>query len=1187
MKKFYLLLLSVFLLPLCISAQGSALLEFVANKGQWENKFEYKCISGSGDIYIHKDGISYVFAELGAREKFDAYKHGILKEPFTIKYHAYKMLFVGASTQTHIVPDKIQNHYYNYFLGNDSTKWKSNIHPALALDYKELYQGIDMRISSENSNPKYDFIVQAHAQPEQIVLAFEGINRLSVDKEGNLLIHTSIGTIKELKPYAYQYIQNQKKEVACRYRLNKNRISFDFPKGYDQSAQLIIDPTIVFSTFSGSTADNWGFTATYDDAGNMYTGGLVSLIAGGTYPTSLGAFQTTYGGGTSTSGSLYPCDMGIMKLNSTGTTKIYATYIGGSDNDQPHSMIVDKLGNLIIAGRTYSNNYPCSATAYDNSYNGKADIVLTVLNPAGMGLVGSTYIGGTNDDGVNYDAEEFKGGNLKHNYGDDARSEVNIDKSGNIYLTASTFSTDFPTQNPIQSTLKGGQDAIVLKMNSSLSTLIFSTYLGGTNDDAGYVLTLNKAESSFFVGGGTMSTNFPVTSGTYRSTFWGGSTDGYVVKISNGPTYTLQRGTFIGASDYDQVYGVAIDRNDDLYMMGQTLGGGFPVSAGVFSVPNSSQFIMKMDNNLNAPIYSTVYGSGSPTVTNISPVAFLVDTCENVYISGWGGLLGGTSFPNVGTTTGMPITTSTAFQTTTDGSDFYFIVISKNATSQLFGSFFGRSATNPLLGEHVDGGTSRFDKNGIVYQAICGGCGGPGAAATAFPTTPGSLSPTNPSSNCNLAALKISFEMGAVVAKATADPNDTGCAPFLVNFKNASTNAKIFTWDFGDGSPTSSLKEPSHTFMTPGVYTVRMVAHNPDACIEYDTSYITIIVDDNMIDADFNFEIIDSCTAPYQVRFTNSSKYGHSGTATFTWDFGDGSPKFVGKNPPVHNYASKGYYSVMLIMSDPDACNSPDTIIKTFSIDSRFLKAASSFPDVICTKAGAILFSNSSTNATSVLWDFGDGTTSTELTPTHLFDTGTYWITLIAFNTSACNTTDTFKQKITVKPGALADFDFDPKIPIENDSTHFTNRSKFARSYLWIFGDGTNSYMEHPSHLFTKTGTFKTCLVAYGPENCNDTLCKMVSAEVVPRIDVPTAFTPNGDGKNDVLYVKGAAVQSFEFSIYNRWGEMVFQSNSMEQGWNGTYKGTPQPMETYAYILKATFINGETYSKRGNITLLE
>jgi gliding motility-associated-like protein len=1181
MKKFYLINFCLVFLAFCSNAQTT--LEFVKNNGQWDGDFSYRSITGTGDIYLQKNAITYVLGEQGAMDKIDAYKHAQIKNPPTIKYHTYRMIFENSLTPS-IKEKRIQKHYYNYFLGNDSTRWKSGIHPALTLDYEGLYDGIDMHLYSEGKNLKYDFIVAPHKDPSQIRLKFEGADKVSLAKGGSLVITTSVGNVTELKPVVYQYSGEERVSVPCNYVLRNNTISFEFSKDYDHTLPLVIDPTVVFCTFSGSTADNWGFTATYDAAGNMYTGGFASDVLGGSFPVSTGAFQTTYGGGSGSTGSKYRCDMAIMKISSDGTTKVYATYLGGNDNDQPHSMIVDGSNNLVIAGRTYSANYPTTTTAFDRTYNGGGDLVITKLNATGTGLIGSTFVGGSSDDCVNYTAIEFDGGNLKHNYGDDARSEVILDKDGNVYVASCTFSSDFPTQSPVQGALAGGQDAVLLKMNENLSTMLFSTYYGGTNDDAGYVLVLNKAQDAIFMGGGTMSTDFPTTSGTFRPAFIGGTTDGYIIKVSNGPAYTLQRATHIGANGYDQVYGVAIDNNDDLYMMGQTLGGGFPVSAGVYNNPGSSQFVMKMDNNLNAPIYSTVYGSGTSTKTNISPVAFLVDTCQNVYISGWGGTLGGPSFPLAGTTTGMPITPTTAIQTTTDGFDFYFFVLSKNATTLLYGSYFGRSHPNDGLGEHVDGGTSRFDKNGIVYQALCGGCGGPGGPA--FPTTPGSLSPTNGSPNCNLAALKISFELGAVIAKASASPDAKGCAPFTVNFKNASTNAKTYTWDFVDGTGSSTDKEPIHTFYKPGTYKVRMVAYNPNACIEYDTSYVTIFVDSNSIVADFDLTVIDSCKQPYRVLFKNNSTFGKSAAATFIWDFGDGT-RFTGDNPPIHGYSKTGTFIVTLIMVDPLACNNPDTMKKTFSITPKFLKADSYIPDIVCSRVSGVYFSNLATNASSVFWDFGDGKTSTDFAPTHKFDTGTYNVTMIVFNTNACNKTDTFKKKITVKPGATAGFDFFPKIPQSNDSIHYTNQSFNALSYLWAFGDGNLSRAVNPSHLFRKTGTYKTCLIAEGFENCNDTVCKNVEALIVPLIDVPTAFTPNGDGINDVLYVNGAAIETMDFSIYNRWGQLVFQSSSTEIGWNGTYNGKPQPMESYAYVLNATFINGETETKRGNITILE
>ncbi|WP_344822161.1 PKD domain-containing protein [Rurimicrobium arvi] len=1181
MKRF--LQLAAMLIASSSVLAQNARLEFVRNKGQWDGNFAYKCSGPNAEIFVQENAITYQVAEQGAWDKIDAYKHGQLTNAPRIKYHVYRTVFEGAK-QPVFEEGKIQKHYYNYFLGNDSSKWASGIHPALSLDFKGIYNGVDLHLSSENSTLKYDFIVAPNADATQIRLRFDGTEKVHIDQKGNLVISTSVGDATEEKPFVYQYVNEERVVVPCRYKLEANNtVSFVFPKGYNHEAPLLIDPKVIFATFTGSTADNWGFTATYDRNGNMYAGGSVSAVGGTSFPVTTGAFQTTWGGGTSSTGNLFPADMAIMKINTDGTTKIYATYIGGSDNDQPHSMIVDESDNLIIAGRTYSANYPVSATAYDRTWNGGADLVVTVLNSAGTGINGSTYIGGSGDDCVNIDAQEFTGGSLKHNYGDDARSEVIIDRNSNIYVASCTNSSNFPTQSPILGSIQGQQDAVLVKLNSNVSSLLFSTYLGGSDDDAGYVLALNKAQTSVFIAGGTNSSDFPTTAAAYQPAY-AGATDGFILKISNSAPYTLQAGSFLGKGSYDQIYGVAVDDKDFVYVMGQTLGGTFPVSSGVYSNPNSSQFVMKMMNNLSGYVFSTVFGSGNSSATNISPVAFLVDTCENIYISGWGGTLGGSAFPNTGTTNGMPITSS-AFQTSTDGFDFYFIVLNKDASSLVYGSYYGRSSTNPMLGEHVDGGTSRFDKSGIIYQAICGGCGGP--STPALPTTPGTISPKNGSGNCNLAALKITFELAPPVVDGSAD-NVSGCAPLTVNFKNNSTNGKVFSWSFGDGSPDVTTADSKHTFTKPGVYKVRFIATNPDACFDQtDTMYFTVTVDTNSVAADFSYFMIDTCNAPYRVKFTNTSSFGRSGTATFTWRFGDGST-YTGANPPVHEYAAKGTYTVTLIMRDDLSCNAVDSISKTITIQNLFIKAAATIPPSLCTKGSSatFVFSTVASDGTTYYWDFGDGSFSTASNPSHSYSVGTYKVRLIVKNDKACNSIDSVSGIIVISPGPLADFDFEPRIPVENDSIRYKNLSKNATGYTWYFGDGMQSTLESPAHLFLKSGTYKTCLVASISGSCPDTVCKNVEALIVPRLDVPTAFTPNNDGVNDVIYVRGAAIQHMDFYIYNRWGQQVFHSANMEVGWDGNYNGSPQPMEGYAYVVNATFINGETETKRGNITLL-
>ncbi|PZF72134.1 DUF7948 domain-containing protein [Taibaiella soli] len=1183
MKKIYFLFSLLFCIPSLLQAVPAVNtpLEFIENRGQWDGPFRYKSVTGKGDVYLAENNFTYLIGDPSNKDRADAVKHGQVKGPEMLKFHAYRMYFDGAAKPA-IKPGKEQSWYYNYFLGNDSTRWKTGIHPALMLDYTGLYPGVDMHVSSENNNLKYDFIIQPGTNTNIIRLRYEGADKLTI-KNGNLVIGTSVGEVQEMKPYTYQYTDGGRKEIACRYVLKNDVITYDVTGDYDHTKPLIIDPTVVFCTFTGSTADNWGFTATYDNAGNFYAGGLVN---GTGYPVSTGAFQISYGGGDYITGSEYACDMGIMKFNPTGTTKIWATYLGGNSNEQPQSMMVDASNNLVIAGRTYSHNFPVTATAYDTSMNGNADIVIIKLNTTATALIGSTYVGGSGNDCMNFDPSEYVYGNLKHNYGDDARSEVILDKQGNVYVTTSTNSTDFPTVNATQTTLQGGQDGVVIKMNPTLTSMIWGTYLGGTSDDAGYVLALDSAQTHLFVGGGTMSaTGFPFTTGTYHSSYIGG-TDGYIARFLNSGSYTLEKCTAIGTANYDQVYGLQMDMEDNLYAMGQSLGGVFPVVNAGYSNPNSSQFVIKMDKNLSTNIFSTVYGSGDPSHTNISPVAFLVDTCQNIYISGWGGNLAITQMPaTIGTTTGMPIT-SNAAQSTTDGYDFYFIVLSKNVQSLLYGTYYGRYSLNAGYGEHVDGGTSRFDKSGVVYQAICANCGG--SAGPAFPTTPGVYAPTDGSFNCNEAALKIAFQLGAVDAKAGANPNAKGCPPFTVHFVDSSLNATSYAWHFGDNTPVDTTFSPSHTYYAAGVYHAYLSIYNPNACKTRDTAYLTIVVDTNSVKSDFTAVVTDSCN-PFNIALTNNSTYGTTpGAASFTkfiWYFGDGT-SFNGLNPATHSYSSAGTYTVQLVMIDTTACNSPDTMSRTIVINNPLVKAGIDVPDSVCLKSG-LIFTSTSTNASSLLWELGDDSTSALTSFSHTYATsGTYTVTLIASNPATCNKVDSVTKTVTIKTLPTADFSFAPVIPIPNTPVQFTNLSKDADIYAWNFGDGKVSGEVNPSHFYRKTGEYQVCLVARNNDGCADSVCKYVDAEIYTAADIPTGFSPNGDGNNDVLYVRGGAIETMDLKIFNRWGQLIFESTDLERGWDGTYQGKPQPIDAYAFVLNVTFVDGTSMQKKGNVTLL-
>ncbi|MBL7729374.1 MAG: hypothetical protein JNM68_16890, partial [Dinghuibacter sp.] len=553
-----------------------------------------------------------------------------------------------------------------------------------------------------------------------IKMEYQGIDKLSIIND-RLVAHTSVGDVEETIPVSYQSSPEGRVKVAVEFMVKGNVVSFK-TGNYDRSKPLVIDPNVVFCSYNGSPANNWGFTATYSPNGAVYTGAMV--LENG-FPVSNGAYDVTFAGGVVGGDN---SDIGIFKFSANGTAKLYATYVGGTGNDQAHSIIADANDNLIIAGRSNSgSSYPASTVLGPvNNY----DIVISKLNSSGTAMLGSARIGGSQDDGVNIDVTRNGSNSLDDNYGDNGRSEVNIDVSGNIIVASCTKSADFfTTPGVLQTVFGGNQDGAIIKMNAALTAPIFSSYFGGSGNDAAYVVSIDKSTNNIYVAGGTESPNLPGDkTGVYQGTYQG-NTDGFLTAILPDGSLAFKT-TYLGTGSKDQTYGVQFDRNNFPYVTGTSLGA-WPVQNATYSNPGGKQYISKMQKDLSGFVYSTVFGTNTPQ-HNISPIAFLVDQCENVYVAGWGGSI--SPYSNAGTN-GLPITPD-AIQSNTDGRDVYFFVLEKNATAQLFGSYFGVNsntpANPPYFNDHVDGGTSRFDPRGAVYIAICACGGGSGGA---YPVT--------------------------------------------------------------------------------------------------------------------------------------------------------------------------------------------------------------------------------------------------------------------------------------------------------------------------------------------------------------------------------------------------------------------------------------------------------------------
>ena len=801
-------------------------LRFEENRNQWESQVKYKVEFVNGSLFLEKDKFTYAFLNGKDMERFyhsqHAGKQPGIESPL-VNAHAFKVNFLSSNPNTYLAASNPFTDYRNYFIGNDPSKWASNVLSYKEVVYNNLYDNIDMKLYGYEDHLKYDFIVRPGGQVRSIRMEYDGTDRLFL-KDGNLHIQTSVNEIIEQKPFAYQVVAGKKVKIPCIFNLNKDILTFEFPNGFDNTIPLVIDPVLTFSTYTGSVADNWGYTSTYDANGNLYAGGIVFGLG---YPFTTGAYQTASGGGI---------DIGISKFNSNGTGLIYSTYLGGTSSELPHSLVVNNNNELLVYGTTGSINFPITVGAYDMVFNGGtavnitgvppfpngSDIFISKFNAVGSALSGSTFIGGSGNDGLNLAAT------LQYNYGDHARGEIITDTAGNVYVASCTQSVNFPTTlGAFQTASSGNQDGVVLKFNSSLTFLAWSNYLGGSGNDAAYSLKLDNI-GNVFTCGGTTSNNFPGTTGGLNPAYKGGVLDGYVARISSNGT-SLLNASYIGTNQYDQCYFIEINANNEIYLVGQTRGN-YPVTPGTYVNSGGSQFIHKLNNTLTGTVFSTRFGSGTAAV-NISPTAFLVDVCNNIYVAGWGGAVNNNFNLATGNTLNMPLTLD-ANQSTTDGSDLYFIIFTPTASSLVYASYFGGNG----VAEHQDGGTSRFDGNGTVYQAVCAGCGG----NSLFPTTPGAWSTTNGSSNCNLGALKLDFQV-IINADASAAPSNTGCVPYTVNFINNSLSSFSYKWDFNDGSAIDTISNPSHVFSTPGTFNVMLVAYG-SGCVAPDTFYLPITV---------------------------------------------------------------------------------------------------------------------------------------------------------------------------------------------------------------------------------------------------------------------------------------------------------------------------------------------------------
>jgi gliding motility-associated-like protein len=1157
----------------------------VANKGQWPAAVRYAAAVPGGHLCLEPGGLRYILlqpiehphSKTGAspvrstNASPNAKAAAVLPgnagpaENNPIQGHQLRVRFVGANAATPLEPTRATSEVRNYLHGNDPSQWASAVPSYRQVRYQAPWPGIGARFyENDTQHLEYDFEVAAGADASRVQLRYEGASSLTLSDDGQLHIGTTVGALTELAPHAYQLdpATGQRQAVACRYRLRPEEAQVSFELGaYDHRRPLVIDPTVVFSTYSGAKGSNWGFTATYDAAGNMYSGGIVldDLFALPSYPTTPGAFQTNFAA---------IIDIALIKYNTSvngAASRMWATYLGGNRADFPSSLVVNAQNELIVLGSTSSTTYPTTAGAVQRGFAGGSsidpfgpapaniyrvsdgtDIVVTRLSANGGSLAASTYLGGTGNDGIAYYDPASARRQLPQNYGDALRGDVLTDAQGNIYVASVSGSVGFPVTAGFGRNYEGGTcDAVVVKLPPALNRLTWSGFLGGSAADAAYSIQLDPSGNAY-VGGGTLSANLTGTAGGYQASALG-NVDGFVARIAaNGSA--VQRATYLGTENYDQAFFVQLGSDGGVYVLGQTLGQ-WPVTPGVYSNPNSRQFIQKLSPDLDKSLMSTVIGSGNATI-DFSPTAFLVDQCDRIYACGWGGQVNQDvyTYPGFlsrnGYTDQLP-TTSNAVRTVPDtpgaGSDFYLAQYAPNMASLSYATFYG-DPTFASEGDHVDGGTSRFDPRGVVYAAACSCFNHNG-----FPVPPGAntYSPVNGAMSypayatylCNNAAFKLNFEPTI----ATVGNDQAVCVNSPALALGGQPSGGIWTGPGVSGSIAAGF------FFTPSP------ALAGAQVLTYTVPGATA-----------------ACTASAKLTITVDTPMPAAATAQASVCSGSGPVALTGGSPAGGTWAGPGvsgsvaagfFFTPTLALVGPQQLTY--TVTTTAACGGGTSRATVTIvvlaaptvvlpPDTVLCPGRNQAFRLQATPAGGV-WT-GPGVSAGNIfTPPTL--PGTTVLTYTVAADSVCPVIATRRITLLAQPvlapvlvpGACVPSDVAPLV------VHFNQPAGGLPPdavLTWYFGDDSTAVTGlDVTHTYLRAGTFHPRVVlSYNQNRCGQTL-DLPPVTVLGML-VPNIFTPNNDQQNDFFAPRIGGCPP-RLQVFSRWGQQVYENAAYQNTWDG------------------------------------
>lgn len=687
-------------------------LYFIPNQGQVHQNVQFYARTSGYTLWLTKQGLIF-----DSVRKVEGSGRDVSR-----------LVFPGAHKDPALVPLEITGHRVNYFKGKGRSQWNTGIKTAKAVLYKSLYKNIHLKVYGIEKQIEYDWIVKPGGDPNNIRFQYQNVKSTRIDENGNLVIETRLGELIHRRPVSYQEIEGKRVEVNVDFKkLSTNDYGFRVGS-YDTGRELIIDPVVlVYSTYLGGGNNDHIFALAVDSSGCAY-------VTGNTFSTNFpteDAYQNSLGGGIR--------DSFLVKFSSSGNDLVYSTYFGGSGDDTGEAIQVDSSGRPYVVGYTDSTDFPLK-NAYQNTYSGgDEDVTITIFSSSGGSLVYSTYLGGNGMDeafalaldssknmyitghtsstdfptasayrdtftpsGQNaYDAFITKiaasGSSLVYSTylgGNGKETGYGIAVNGsNAYITGLTYSTNFPLKNEYQGSYGGGdKDAFVVKLSSAGSSLIYSTYLGGSGNDSAWGIAVDSSGRAH-VTGDTYSTDFP-TKDAYQNTHAGGGRDVFLTKFTTSGT-TVEYSTFLGGAESDAAAHVVLNSSGYTYITGYTSSSDFPTKRAYQNSFNGNLDAMAamFTPDGSSLDFSTFLG-GSDLDTSR---AIALDSSGNIYLAGY---TKSTDFP-----------TENAYQNSGGGSEDAFVA--KLSTSQ-FGTLCG-AVDNCDLTWTTGGDADWFEQTDTYY----------------------------------------------------------------------------------------------------------------------------------------------------------------------------------------------------------------------------------------------------------------------------------------------------------------------------------------------------------------------------------------------------------------------------------------------------------------------------------------